>query len=80
VPGQWLDGWLATVEKTVAQTGSSASTPARSQISASGWRLRSFSSTCCTCGAVSRSMRPASATTTQPSHLECSMRMPDPSR
>ena len=43
VVGQLLTGLLATVEKTVAHTGSRVGTPARSQMSAAGWSLRPFS-------------------------------------
>ena len=78
VSGQRLAGLLATVEKTVAHTGSRVSTPARSQISAKGWSLRSFRSVRWIWGTLSRSMSPVKATTTQPSLVACWISMAHP--
>ena len=78
VSGQRLAGWLATVEKTVAQTGSRVSTRARSQISAKGWSLRSLRSVRWIWGTLSRSMSPVKATTTQPSRVACWISMAHP--
>jgi hypothetical protein len=74
VAGQSLDGWLATVENTVAQTGSRDSTPVRSQTIPSGRAARSFSSSRWIPGAVKRLIGPVRATTMHPSRIVRSIR------
>jgi hypothetical protein len=70
VVGQRLAGWLATVEKTLAHTRSSAWTRVRSQIRASGCSLRPLSRARWTWETVNRLMLPVKARTRQPSRVE----------
>ena len=65
--GQRLDGWLATVANTFAQTGSKVWMPLKSQTRAKGWWLSSLRRARWTRGTLNRSMLPAKATTRQPS-------------
>lgn len=71
--GQLLVGWLATVAKMVAQTGSRASTPLRSQIIPNGCAARSLSRTRRIWGVVNRLIWPLKVTTRQPSRVECAI-------
>ena len=67
---------MATVENTVAQTGSMDSTPVRSQTIPYGRSARSFSSARWTWGAVNRLIGPVRATMTQPSRIVRSICIP----
>jgi hypothetical protein len=70
VAGQAVDGWLVTVENTVAQSGSIDSTPLRSQTIPYGRSARSLSSVRWIRGAVSTVIEPVRCTIKHPSRME----------
>jgi hypothetical protein len=67
---------LATVAKTLAQIGSMASTPPRSQMMVDGPSAMSLNSVRCSWGAVVTVISPIKVTMRQPSLVECVICIP----